>query len=91
MSDPILRKMVLEVLRGQSPFYYIFPNASAFVAAGLINAEDVAEVLTELYNEGLLEREHLFIEVTGGVDDGATEKVDGGYRLINDPGEEGAK
>jgi len=48
-------------------------------------------VLTELYNEGLLEREHLFIEVTGGVDDGATEKVDGGYRLINDPGEEGAK
>jgi len=86
MSD--LRSRVLEVLRGQSPFYYIFPNASAFVAVGLINAEDVAAVLAELYDEGLLEREHLFVEVQGGILDGTTEKIDGGYRLINDPGEE---
>jgi hypothetical protein len=66
----------LKVLQGQTPDYMIFPNASAFVAEGLVPA-DVAEALDELYREGKLERE--IIPQGEPTDNGET--IPGGYRL----------
>jgi hypothetical protein len=77
------RELVLHVLEGQSPDYYIFPNASAFVAEELDPA-DVAATLDELHAEGLLERELLAVEATAPANDGGVEYVPGGYRLKHD-------
>jgi hypothetical protein len=73
-----VRLAVLKVLGGQSPGYFIFPNASAFVAEGLDPAE-VADTLDELHREGKLERELLPVGDPGG--DG--EMIPGGYRLTD--------
>lgn len=74
------RELVLKVLEGQSPDYWIFPNASAFAAEGL-DPVDVAEALNELLADGKLERE-LLIEEGKGANDGGVEYVPGGYRLV---------
>jgi hypothetical protein len=80
-----LRDTVLRVLTGQSPDYFIFPNASAFVAEGL-DAVDVADELDELHRAGTVEREIFFVAVEGGADDGATVEMPGGYRLKREEG-----
>lgn len=74
------RLAVLKVLGGQSPGYFIFPNASAFVAAGL-DPGDVVEALEKLHTEGKLERELISVEATDPASDGGVEHVPGGYRL----------
>lgn len=66
----------MRVLEGQSPGYYIFPNAAAFAAEDL-DPEEVADALKVMYDSGLLERE----EFTITDDDGETITVPGGYRL----------
>lgn len=71
------RLAVLKVLAGQSPDYWIFPNAAAFAAEGL-DPVDVAETLDELHGEGRLEREQLPPDDPDG--DGAP--LPGGYRLL---------
>ena len=79
------RETVLKVLKGHSPDYFIFPNASAFYAEEL-DPDEVAETLDELHNEGLVEREQFVVEVTEGANDGAAEIVPGGYRLTPQKG-----
>ena len=66
----------MQVLGGQSPDYFIFPNASAFVAVEL-DPVDVAAALDELHQEGKLERE--LVSAGDAGEDG--ELVPGGYRL----------
>jgi len=80
-----VRLAVLKVLGGQSPGYFIYPNAAAFHALGLDPAE-VADALDELHKEGRLDREVYVTTVEGGVDDGATVEVPGGYRLKPEKG-----
>lgn len=77
------RLAVLKVLGGQSPDYFIFPNASAFVAEGL-DAEDVADVLATLHDEGKVEREAIPIEPVDPNDGAEPETMPGGYRLIQE-------
>ena len=72
MSADDVRALVLQVLAGQSPDYFAFPNASAFVAEGL-DPVDVADVLAELHAAGQLERE--LIELPDA------DPIAGGYRL----------
>jgi hypothetical protein len=62
---------VRRVLAGQSPDYFAFPNASAFVAEGL-DPNEVADILAELHQAGELEREE------------AEDGPPGGYRLTHD-------
>lgn len=80
MSAPDVRLAVIKVLGGQSPNYFIFPNAAAFVAEGLDSTE-VADVLAELHDEGRVEREELLDESDP---DAAPVPVPGGYRLIEE-------
>jgi hypothetical protein len=75
-KDTDLRLAVLKVLAGQSPGYFIFPNAAAFAAEEL-DPEDVAGALAELHAEGKLERELI---VAGDPDDDGG-AIPGGYRL----------
>jgi hypothetical protein len=65
------------VLEGQSADYFIYPNASAFVAVGL-EPEAVASTLDEMEKAGEVEREQLLLETP---DKNGT-SVGGGYRLI---------
>jgi hypothetical protein len=69
------------VLQGQSPDYFIFPNASAFIAVGLDPGE-VAVTLQEMEEAGEIEREQIQVagEKTG--QNGTAETIGGGYRLI---------
>jgi len=66
---------VRRVLVGQSPDYFIYPNAAAFAAEGL-NAGEVAVVLMLLEDQGTVERERL-------------DEIGGGYRLIRQEGSNG--
>jgi len=72
---------ILRVLQGQSPDYWIYPNAAAFAAENL-NPEDVARQLSELHQQGIVERELITI-VTGydSDDEPITDQIQGGYRL----------
>ena len=72
----LTQREVLEVLAGQSPGYYIFPNAAAFAAEGF-DPGDVAEILEQLHRKGQLTRELLVAGESS--EDG--ELVGGGYRL----------
>jgi hypothetical protein len=72
------RLAVLKVLAGQSPDYYIFPNAAAFAAEGL-DATEVAEVLDSLHVEGKIERELVHV-----IDHEDEVIVPGGYRLAGE-------
>jgi hypothetical protein len=74
------RLAVLKVLAGQSPGYFIFPNASAFVAEGL-DPEDVADALEQLHRDGKLERELLLAGPAAAGENGESEQLAGGYRL----------
>jgi hypothetical protein len=77
------RLAVLKVLGGQSPGYFIFPNASAFIAEGL-DPGDVASVLDELLSEGKVERELIPTGETHDDNGDAPEVVPGGFRLIEE-------
>lgn len=77
-----LRLAVLKVLSGQSPGYFIFPNAAAFIADGL-QPGDVAEVLEELHADGKVERELLVLEEEPQNGNEPT-AIPGGYRLLDD-------
>jgi len=79
MSTKKLRKQVLGVIAGQSPDYFIFPNASAFVAEGL-DPVKVAEALDDLHADGTLVRE-VFVHMPDANANGEPEQVPGGYRL----------
>jgi len=75
-----IRETVLQVLKGQSPDYFIFPNASAFAAEEL-NMDEVAQVLDDLYQENLLERE-IWLDESNPDEIVA---IPGGYRLKQSP------
>jgi hypothetical protein len=81
------RELVLRVLGGQSPDYFIFPNAAAFAAEGL-DAVEVAAVLDELHQEGKLERELIALTADNPEADGELQGVPGGYRLRDEEEEE---
>ena len=69
-----LQEQVLTVLAGQSPGYYIFPNAAAFAAEAL-DPDEVAAALEVLHEQGLVTRETVFaVEGKQG--------IPGGYRLV---------
>jgi hypothetical protein len=74
------RDLVMKVLEGQSPDYWIFPNAAAFAAEEL-DPRQVAETLDDLLVEGVVERELLIVDGEGA-NDGGVEYVPGGYRLV---------
>jgi hypothetical protein len=83
------RLAVLKVLAGQSPGYFIYPNAAAFTGEGLDPGE-VAEVLDELHREGALERELIAASPDNAEENGELEGVPGGYRLTTEPSNEEA-
>lgn len=74
------RELVLEVLAGQSPDYWIFPNAAAFAAVGL-GPDEVAETLDELHAEDVVEREAIAVTAADPGADGEVGHLPGGYRL----------
>lgn len=77
--------IILRVLQGQSPDYFIYPNAAAFAAEDL-DPEQVAQMLAELHEAGQVEREQ--IEIVSGYDsmgEEITDSVGGGYRLVKQP------
>lgn len=82
-----LTEIILKVMAGQSPDYFIYPNAAAF-AAQQLDPELVAEELAELEKAGEIEREQIVVEsypANQGTNGKAkTVTVGGGYRLKND-------
>lgn len=58
MPEDVTDMTVLEVLLGQHEEYYIWENASAFIAAGIVPTTADVE-LKKLEKEGLVEREVL--------------------------------
>lgn len=58
----VLRRTILDVMTGQSPDYFIYPNAAAFAARGLDPA-DVQVELDAIEAEGAADREQCEIIV----------------------------
>ena len=79
MSETFDEKLQ-RVLQGQSPDYFIYPNAAAFAAEDL-DPEAVAQALAQLHENGIVEREQ--VTIVSGYADGeeVTDTIGGGYRL----------
>lgn len=77
------RLAVLKVLAGQSPDYFIYPNAAAFTAEGL-DPDDVAEVLDELHRDHVVTRELITVGESSDENGDQPELIGGGYRLIRE-------